>query len=145
MSTLTDWAVATVAAIPADGLNKMFVLKNTIDFSEVNSGASDVVQVLAVPAGTMVVDVITKVVTPEGGTLTATVGDGSGASSWDGAVDLNAVAGTYTQSAAGTDAYATTAAKGKIYSSADTIDLTMSANAGDTAVLEVFAICYDLN
>lgn len=145
MSTLTDWAVATNACVPSPGLNRFFVLYNKIDLSDVNSGASDVVQALAVPAKTFVIDVCTRLVTAEGGTLTATVGDGSGASSWDGSVDLNTTAGTFTQSAAGTDAYATTAAKGKYYATEDTIDLTMSANAGDTAVIEVFAICVDLS
>lgn len=145
MATRTEWAVATNACVPASGLNRFFVLYNKIDLSDINSAASDVIQALAVPAKTFVIDVLTRVVTAEGGALTATVGDGSGAASWDGATDLNASALTVTQSAAGTDAYATTAAKGKYYADEDTIDLTMSAAIGDAAVMEVFAICVDLS
>jgi len=83
------------------------------------------------------------VVVAEGGTLTATVGDGAGAASWDAEVNLNAAAGTSTIGTNGTDAYV--ANPGKVYTAADTIDLTMSANAGDAAKLLVQAICIDLN
>lgn len=145
MATITDWVTASEACITTEGPRKAYVLKNRIDFSEVNTGASDVVQVLAIPAGTMVIDVLTKLITPEGGTLTATVGDGGSAAGWDGSVNLNTTAGTITQSVQGTDARKAANATGYVYTTADTIDLTMSANAADTAVIEVYAICIDLN
>jgi len=145
MATRTEWADADNACKPSPGLNRFFVLYNRLDLSDINTAASDVVQALAVPANTFVIDVLTKVVRAEGGALTASVGDGNGASSWDGATDLNGSVGTVTQSAAGTDAYATTAAKGKFYATADTIDLTMSAAIGDYAIMDVFAICVDLS
>jgi len=127
--------------IPHRGLDRFFVLEKKIDLSANNSGSSDVLECLNVPAGTFVFDVFVRVITPEGGTLTATVGDGAGADSWDASTNLNATAGTVTHGASGTDAYATS---GKFYAAADTIDLTMSANAGDTAVFVVSALCVDL-
>ena len=104
--------------------------------------ASDVVQALKIPAGAFVTRVGVLAITAEGGTLTATVGDGAGAASWKDAVDLNDLTGgahsgpMYTNDLdSGTDAYG----EGKYYGSADTIDLTMSANVGDTAVFTVWA------
>jgi hypothetical protein len=126
-------------------LGKAYVLRNRLDFSDTNTSASDVVQALAIPAMTYVLDVVTRVVTAEGGTLTATVGEVGAANAWDNSVDLNASADTITQSVNGTDAHSAANARGYVYTTAKTIDLTMSANAADTAVLDIFAICFDLN
>jgi hypothetical protein len=141
MSTITTFLTGEDACIPASGLNKAYVIKKQLDFSDTNVLAADVVQALQIPAGTMVLNVYVEVVTAEGGTCTATVGDGAGASSWDASTDLNATAGTVTAGISGTDAYALT---GKVYTAEDTIDLTMGHNT-DAAVINVFAICFDLN
>jgi hypothetical protein len=111
-------------------------VENKIDFSATNASGSDVVQVLKIPAGALVKNVWVTVLTPEGGTSTATVGDGAGADSWDASTNLNATANTVTAGLPGTDAYATA---GKYYAAADTIDLTLSANDVDTAILNVSA------
>jgi hypothetical protein len=110
-------------------------VENKIDFSEKNMVASSVIEALKIPAGALVHNVRVLVLTAEGGTLTATVGDGAGANSWDAATNLNS-AGTVTAGLPGTDAYATA---GKYYSAADTIDLTLSANAAETAIINVSA------
>jgi hypothetical protein len=147
MATITNFLngmTTARAGFPANGLNKMFVLRNQLDFSDVPVAAADVVQALVIPANTMVIDVLTRVVTAEGAACTADVGDGTDPNGFDDAIDLNATAGITTQSAAGTDAYATTASKGKVYTAADTLDLTMD-HATDAAVLLVFAICVDLS
>ena len=148
MATVTTFLggqTTSTPAIPAAGLNKVYVLRNRLDFSDTNTAASDVVNALVIPANTYVIDVLTKVVTAEGGALTATVGDLSGANSWDAQTDLNGSVGTWTQSTVGTDAYAASAARGKVYSSATYISLTMSAAIADAAVMDVIAICVDLN
>jgi hypothetical protein len=144
MATITDWVTVSEARIPASCLNKAFVLKNTIDFSAVNAESGDVVQVLAIPAGTMVLDVLTKVVTKEGATCTADVGDTTDADGFNAGADFNATAGSIEQSAASpTDAYFVTTTRGKVYTTAKTLDFTMN-NAADTAVIQVFAICFDI-
>jgi len=130
------------SVIPTKGLGMMYTREVQIDFSDTNADASTVVQALDIPAGTQVFNVWLEIVTAEGGTLTCTVGDGDGADSFEGEADLNATAGTVTYGAGGTDAYVT--AGGKFYSSADTIDLTLSANAADTAVVNVIALCADI-
>lgn len=144
MATYTNWVVVGSAAITASGLNKVYVAKTRVDFSAVNTTASATVQCIAVPANTLVIEVGTRLITAEGGTLTATVGDGAGANSWDAAVDLNTTVGTVTTSLVGTDAYAASTLRGKVYTAADTIDLVTSANAAATAVIDVWALCVDI-
>jgi|WetSurSiteA1Bulk_404760.scaffolds.fasta_scaffold66400_2 hypothetical protein len=147
MSTITDWVTASEARVTADSLNKAYVLSNRISFADVPAGASDTVQCLAVPANTMVLDVFIRIVHPEDGTSTCSVGDGSGTNSWDASVTLGtgATAGDLTRATVGTDAYAASTARGKVYTSADTIDIVLSANAVDHGIFDIFAICFDLN
>lgn len=141
MATITDFIDLHDACIPASGLNKAFVLKNTLDFDTTPVAAADVVQALQIPAGTYVLNVFVEVITAEGAACTATVGDDAGANSWDAATDLNAVAGTVTAGISGTDAYALT---GKVYTTENTIDLTMDHLADDAEIV-VYAVCFDLN
>jgi len=122
--------------------NQTVKIEKVIDLSLSNSVASDVIQALKVAAGTFVKRVGVLVITEEGGTLTATVGDGDAAAGYDAAVDLNSDTGGIQSGPmymgdldSGTDAYG----EGRYYGSADTIDLTMSANAGDTAKFMVWA------
>ncbi len=133
-STRTDYLSGIVAQKLGNDLIKA---ENTISLAAKNSVASDVIQAIAVPKGAYVMQVGVYLKTAEGVALTATVGDGAGAAAWDASTDLNAAAGTVTGGVPGTDAYATS---GKLYTAADTIDLTMSAAAGDAAVFTVFAI-----
>ena len=113
---------------------QMGVSRNRLDFTEKNCVATDIVQALKIPANCTVKDVDVRIVTAQGATATATVGDGSGANSWDASTNLNATAGTNTSSLKGTDAYA----YGKYYAAADTIDLVLGHTV-DTAVIEITA------
>lgn len=141
MATNTTYSTKQGYAQPFDGNFAPFLAKQRIDCATNNAAASDVMQAIKVPAGTYILNVFVKVITPEGGTLTATVGDGDGANSWDASVDLNATAGTVTQGVSGTDAYALT---GKLYTANDTIDVVHSAHAADTAVYDVIAVGFKL-
>jgi len=129
--------------IPANGLNKVYIIENVLDFSKKPADASAVVEALNVNAKTQVLNVWCEVITPEGGTSTATVGDGGDADGFDADVNLNAAEGTVTYGVGGTDANVT--AGGKFYADADTIDLTLDANAVDAAVVKVSALCVDLS
>jgi hypothetical protein len=110
--------------------------ENKLDFSENNALASEVIQAIKIPAGALVKNVRVVILTKEGSTTTATVGDGDGANSWDASTNLNANPNVVTAGRPGTDAYATA---GKYYASADTIDLTLSAHALDAAIVNVSA------
>lgn len=130
--------------IPWNGTQKMYVVSNAVDITNVANG--DVIQALDIKAKTFVFDVFVEIVTAAGSatTATATVGDGSGASGWDAETNLAAAAATLTHGASGTDTYATS---GKYYSAADTIDLTATVSAGPISAGEfkIFAVCTDLN
>lgn len=130
-------------AFKAMNLNKIILLRQDIDLTGVATG--DVVQCLSVAAKTLVINVIVEVITPTGLTSTATVGDGAGANSWDASTNLNAAAGTMTYGVSGTDTYALP--PGKIYTAADTIDLTCTITSGPctTGKVRVTAICVDLS
>jgi len=141
MATISTFIANEDAGIPASGLNKAYVMRKRMDFSETPVTAADVVKVMIIPADTFVLQVITEVITAEGGACTATLGDTDGAAGWDADLDLNAAAGTQAAAISGTDANGLT---GKAYPAELSIDLTMGHNT-DAAVLDVYAICFDLN
>lgn len=100
--------------------------------------ADATVAALTIPKNTLVLQVYTVVVTAAGETCTATVGDGDSATGWDASVDLNATAGTRYAGIVGTDAFAV----GKLYSTADTVDVVVTLNGGTGSVqYRVEALC----
>jgi hypothetical protein len=123
--------------------NEMVIIENQIDLSVNNSVASDVIQALKIAAGQFVHRVGVLLLTVEGGALTCTVGDGDDPNGWNTAVDLNDLTGGdhsgpmyMSLLEPATDLYGI----GKYYAAADTIDLTMSAAAGDAAKFTVWAL-----
>lgn len=139
-----DKTSSTEFFMPADGLNKVFLMKNTVDISE--AANADVYQIFQVKDGICCFGVFTKIVTPNdaGTSSAADIGDGDGSSSYDTAIDLKAAAGTRTKSVGGTDAYATQ--EGKLYTADDTIDLTFAVTGTNTAgEIEVTAYCIDVS
>jgi len=112
-------------------------IDNTLDFSATNATTLAIVQALKVGAGMWVDNVKLRVVTGQGATLTAKVGDGAGDDSWDASANLE-TAGATSQGTDATDAYVH---GGKYYADADTIDITMltAATLVDTAVVHIKA------
>jgi len=137
MATITRWVTGEFAnpgfELP-DG--KVGFPHFEISFADLAVSAADVVRVITVPANTWVFLVVWEVTTAEGSTCTATIGDGSGAASWDAQINLNSAAAS--GGVHGTDTYMNTHGHGKFYSSADTIDLTMG-HAASTAVFWIGA------
>lgn len=122
-----------------EDVDNVFCVRQRVDITALATG--EVVQCISIPAGTYVMQVMTKVITAEAsGVCTATVGDGDGANSWDASVNFAATAGTITCSAPETDTYATT---GKLYSTADTIDVTLTIASGPatSGVFDIMALC----
>lgn len=107
---------------------------------------TDIIQCLDIPANMHVKNVFTKIVkAATGTTLTGSVGDGDGAASWDANTrDFKAAAGSVACGVGGTDAYVTT---GKLYTSADTIDIVLNTVTAITAwpTVLVVADCFDPN
>jgi hypothetical protein len=117
--------------------NSISRAKFIIDATKANAGsgyaASDVIQLCTVN-NCIVFNVYTTVVTPEGGTATADIGDGTDPNGYNDAVDFNATAGTIESGVDATDALIN--AEGNSYAASDTIDITLD-HALDTCVIEV--------
>ena len=140
MSTHNLTGVTVTSGVPAGTPLPRFanpnvgVMEKTIDLTGSAITEDDVYQCLPIPANTLVKQVQIEIITAAvGTTLTMDVGDASGDNSWDNDVDGKGVAGTITNSIVGTDAYAAAAARGKMYSTADTIDVTMDTATSITA------------
>lgn len=133
----------------------VFHLFNKVDFSVTNGGSGDTIECLPIPAGTLVTQVFHIVDTAEGGTSTATVGDGDDPNGWIASANNNATAGTVVSSDGrsvltdGTpntfDSFTNAYHPGHFYSADDTIDMVLSANAVDTAVIKMVAVCVELD
>jgi hypothetical protein len=122
-------------------------LENTLDFAAIPCGASDVVEALKVPANCLITSVCCYVITAEGGTSTATVGDGVDPDGWDVSINLNSAGPYYsgtTLTEAAPNTWADAYAPGKFYTVDDTIDLTLSAHAVDAAKVVVVALGVNL-
>lgn len=131
----------------------MVRITNSIDLQAANdknvsagNGAlvsTDILQCLDIPANMFVLNVFSKIKEASTATtLTATLGDGAGAASWDGAIDLEGTAGTVGYAIGGTDAYATP--NGKLYATADTIDLVLTVDTVTSlGKIDLVALCFD--
>lgn len=115
--------------------SRNIVASNVLDFAVTNTAAADVVQAVKVLAGTFVKNVYLRIVTAEGGTATADVGDGVDPNGYDDTVSLNASAGVITAGIAGTDAYVLNNI-GRLYTVDDTIDFTLN-HAMDAGKVEI--------
>jgi hypothetical protein len=145
-----------VGQVPYAGLEKTFVMKNTVDLTAGAIVQGDVYQVLAVPVNTLVESVHIRTDTAATGTtLTMDVGDGGSAAGWIGSTDGKATAGVYDHSTYGTDARAVANNSGYFYGNtgtaavptSDTIDVTMTTASSITVgpKFTIWAICTRLN
>lgn len=127
------------SAIPYDGLNKLYRVKNRLDFSQNIVSASDVVHTVSVKPNTHVKQVYVKLIAAEGSTATCTVGDSGHAAGLIATANLNAAPGTITQNTI-SDTYA----NGCIYTSAADITLVPGHNLSH-AIVDIIVVCQDLN
>jgi len=103
--------------------------------------AGDVLQALQIPAYTMVLNAGLICTEAESTTLTLDVGDGDQADGYVDGYDAESTGGSGTAIA---EAYGPDNAFGRLYTSADTIDLkivTIGAQTANNAVVTVWAIC----
>ncbi len=143
------------AALPADSLNKVHRVEITLDFPKIIAArsaanltalaASDVLEILPIPAGTIVSNVGMVVTTAAGVTSTLSIGDGSAAAGYLAATSVNATGTSGGVPVLSSGAFAPTLSGGKAYAAADTIDVTIGTAVPAAAVVRVFAILIDLN
>ena len=149
MATYNDgkgYNLGTGTAHVAAGINKVSSVTVELNFATITTeraaagltalAAADVLEVIKVPANTLVTHVALNVTTAEGGTLTVDVGDGDNPDGYLDGVNANATAAYLT--VAGTDAFEA----GKFYTAADTIDIVLN-NAADAAVMTLTAVMVD--
>ena len=149
MATYNDgkgYKLGTGAAHVAKGINKVSSISVDLNFATITTEraaagltaltSADVLEVIRVPANTLVTNVALNVTTAEGGTLTIDVGDGDDPDGYLDGVNANAAAAYIPVD--GTAAFA----QGKYYTAADTIDVT-TVNAADAAVMTLTAVMVD--
>tara|TARA_R100000995_G_C3482846_1_gene125143 strand:- start:1279 stop:1737 length:459 start_codon:yes stop_codon:yes gene_type:complete len=149
MATYNDgkgYKLGTAGAHVAKGINKVSTISVDLNFATITTEraaasltaltSSDILEVIRVPANTLVTNVALNVTTAEGGTLTIDVGDGDNPDGYIDGVNGNATAAYLT--VAGTDAFEA----GKFYTAADTIDVKIN-NAADAAVMTLTAVMVD--
>ena len=152
MATYNDgkgYNLGTGTAHVAAGINKVSALSVVLDFAAITAArsaagltalaAGDVLEVIKVPANTLVTSVALNVTTAEGGTLTLDVGDGTDPDGYFDGVNGNTAAAYSLAPSAGTP---TGYADGKFYTAADTIDVT-TVNAADAAVMTLTVVMVD--
>jgi hypothetical protein len=106
--------------------------------------AADVLEVIPVPAGTLVTNVGMEVTTAAGVTSTISIGDGSAAAGYLAATSANATGFSGGVPVLSSGAFAPTLSGGKVYSAADTIDITIGTAVPAAAVVRVFAVMTDI-
>ena len=116
---------------PMDKAGHGYTVQRSYDFATNNQSSADVIQMIYVPADTLVTHVIYECLTAEGGTLTFNVGDATDVDGWDATVNGNDAAGPILGDGAFAD--------GKIYHAADTLDIVLTADA-DAAKVAVTAV-----
>jgi len=143
------------AALPADALDKVHRVEMVLDFPKIIAArsaagatalaASDVLEVIPVPAGTIVSNVGMTVTTAAGVTSTLSIGDGSAAAGYLAATSVNATGTSGGVPVLASGAFAPTLSGGKVYASADTIDVTIGTAVPAAAVVRLFAVFTDIN
>ena len=117
-----------------------YILEEVVDFAEMAAdltiGTTDVIQVLKLPAKTLVLFAGMDKLTAETTNTTAqlALGDGDSAGLYVAAATIASVAHS---------TIASTANDGKAYASADTIDITISVDDPVNAKVRVYAVCVD--
>ena len=147
MATI-DYRVGGTLGLPTvQAFNKVFAISRKIDCSVQNVPDDDTVQMLNIPADTMVLDVIANKITLEGGTLTFDVGDADDTDGYHDGINGNsgATAVSCNASFALTEGAPNTIAPayskgGKYYDAAGVISIIFN-DAADAAVIELTAIC----
>lgn len=157
MATITDSLGFNKgsAGFRAEGLNKVTRMEVVLDFAAIAAAraaagaaalaSGDVVEIMPVPAKTLVLRVGYDVTTAEGATATFDLGDGSDTDGYLNDISLNSVA-SGAMALALTEGTPNTVAgysNGKYYSAADTIDMLLNNDGINAAKVRVWALVQD--
>lgn len=159
MTAYVNTVGASGAAYPASALPVNFLIENTLDTAAANRGAGDDSAMLIVKAGSIVLFAGLEVLTLEGATMTLDLGDDDNP---DGYLDdvngndtvgniyvsiksyiLTSTNGDFDNEGAISSLNILSLVGGKLYTSADTIDL-ITVDAADLLKIRVFAQIFDI-
>ena len=132
-----------------------FVWKRTVNLATAGDlftstgafSAADILNLFNVSEGMFIAGVAIEVTTVEASTLAVTIGDGDNAAGFLVAGNLNSAVW---QSGSTTTTYSsdyfdgTTYFTGKLYTAADTIDMTLTTASADVAVFDIYVFGWDL-
>jgi hypothetical protein len=143
------------AAYPADALNKVHRVEVVLDFPKIIAAraaagltalaATDILEVIPIPAGTIVSNAGMEVTTAAGVTSTLSIGDGAAAAGYLAATSVNATGWSGGVPVLAAGAFAPTLSGGKLYATADTIDVTIGTAVPAAAVVRIFATMTDVS
>ncbi len=155
MSTYSVLTGAGVDAYPAFPRAPVFAIDGKVDFSTVNGSTgtvqNDIINVLQIPANTLVLAVAYKSTTVSSNLADVDIGDGDVADGYIDGLDLRSTlkdgcswATTFNEATPNTTLEGMSL--GKFYTAADTIDIKQNTNATIvTGVIWLRAICISLN
>jgi len=89
-----------------DSLVEIMLDFSSRKLSAAGYAAGDTIKLMGIPKGTLIQNLVTTVVTPEGSALTMSLGDSGSATRFHSALTLNSAAGTQAASAAVAQLYA---------------------------------------
>lgn len=134
--------------LPANGLGRVHKVQRSVDLaaavSSLKAGvdftSADILEIIDVPVNTWVVAVFAETTTA-GDCTDLDIGDGATANGWIDDIDMNAGEDDDSLDAV---TFSLATAGGKLYTSADTIDIDIN-DATDDGVLKVTALMIDVS
>ena len=145
MSEITTMKAPGAGAKPWAGVDKVYGVEVTLDFSDTGALTTDTVQVFDVAAKQLLMGMLVEVVTAEGATATIDIGlTGGDVDRFIDGANINGAAGTVHKSGDAGTKEVVVAEGGYYFAAADAIDL-LPLNDLDTAVIKVFAWFMDLS
>ena len=139
MSEITTMKAPGAGAKPWAGVDKVYGVEVTLDFSDTGALTTDTVQVFDVAAKQLLMGMLVEVVTAEGGTATIDIGlTGGDVDRFIDGANINGAVGTIHKSGDAGTKEVIVAEGGYYFTAADAIDL-LPKNDLDAAVIKVFA------
>ena len=136
MATFDKTGKGGTTGHPANGRTP-YLVENTVDFSSFDPAANDIVQMLDIPAESIVMNAGLEVLTVSPSSVTLDMGDGDTVDIYVDGLDSTSTG----YSAIHQDVLST----GKVYASADTLDIKVLGAQDTSAKVRVWAVICDIS
>ena len=136
MATFDKTGQGGTTGHPANGRTP-YLVENTVDFSAFDPAANDIVQMLDIPAESIVMNAGLEVLTASPSSVTLDMGDGD-------TVDIY-VDGYDSTSTGYATIHSDLASVGKVYGSADTIDIKVLGAQDTSSKVRAWAVVCDIS